>query len=291
MSKERITLPRAYAQDIFSPHFVGSKIPPKRKPLRLHPRTHTPSFSRRGIKIGVIPIGGKGTRLGWLGNFLPKSLVPLGQKPMLYLIIKNMQIMGIEQIYLLINYKSNLIKKYLKEEDEFKNLKIRFLKSEPGLGLADVILKTEKYIKKPFVTILGDDFTKSPILKQFTMVELPEDAIVLEAVCIEKNRTILSQTCEIHVNSKNQITKAVEKPKKPRSNLRGCGIYLFTPQIYDYIRKTKHSLITKKKEITDTINLTAKDKKAYAWNLKGVNININSQLDLEKATKCLYSLK
>src|SRR3989344_1416203 len=242
-------------------------------------------------KIGVIPVGGKGTRLGWLGNFLPKSLVPLGQKPILYLIIKNMQIMGIEQIYLLVNYKSNLIKQYLSGENEFKNLQIRFIKSEPGLGLADVILKTEKFIIKPFISILGDDFTNSPSLKQFTTAKLPKDAIVQEAVVIEKNPTILSQTCEVYVNSKKQIIKALEKPTKPKSKFRGCGIYLFTPQIYDYIRKTKYSLISKKKEITDTINLAAIDKKAYAWYLKGVNININTQQDLEKAIKYLYSLR
>lgn len=248
-------------------------------------------MAKEKVKIGVIPAGGKGTRLGWLGNFLPKSLVPLGQKPMLYPIIKNMQIMSIEQIYLLVNYKSNLIKQYLSAENEFKNLKIGYIKSEPGLGLADVILKTEKFIKKTFMCILGDDFTNSPGLKQFTTTKLPKDAIVQEAVVIEKNRTILSQTCEVYVNSKKQITKAVEKPTKPRSNFRGCGIYLFTPQIYDYIRKTKYSPRSEKREITDTINLIAKDKKAYAWNLKGVNININTAQDLENAIKYLYSLK
>lgn len=245
-------------------------------------------MTKAKINIGVIPIGGKGTRLGWLGNFLPKSLIPLGQKPMLYLIIKNMQTMGIEQIYLLVNYKSNLIRKYLKQENEFNNLKIRFLKSEPELGLADVILKTEKFIKQPFVTILGDDFTISDTLKQFTAIQLPKDAIVLEAVCTETNRAILSQTCEIRINPKNQITQALEKPKNPKSNLRGCGIYLFTPEIYDFIRKTKKSPSSKKREITDTINLAAHNKKAYAWHLRGINININTQLDLEKATKYLY---
>src|SRR3989344_5784598 len=116
-------------------------------------------MAKEKIKIGVIPAGGKGTRLGRLGNYLPKSLVPLGQKPILYHIIKNLEMMSIEQIYLLVNYKSNLIKQYLKEENEFNNFKIRFLKSAPDLGLAEVILKTERFIKKPFVTILGDDFT------------------------------------------------------------------------------------------------------------------------------------
>jgi bifunctional UDP-N-acetylglucosamine pyrophosphorylase/glucosamine-1-phosphate N-acetyltransferase len=245
-------------------------------------------MAKNNIRIGVIPVGGKGTRLGWLGTFLPKSLVPLGQKPILYHIIKNMQIMGIDRIYLLVNYKSNLIKKYLKGENEFKNLKIKYVKSEPDLGLADVILKTERHINESFITILGDDFTKNPQLKQFIAENLPNDTVVLEAVCKEENPSVLSQTCEIQINSKNQIIKAIEKPKKPKSKLRGCGIYLFTPQIFDLIRKTKKSSSSNKREITDTINLAAQEKKAYAWHLKGINININTQEDLEKATKFLY---
>src|SRR3989344_1713058 len=242
-------------------------------------------------KIGVIPVGGKGTRLGWLGNLLPKPLVPLGHKPMLYHVIKNLEIMGIDTIYLLVNYKSNLIKQYVSTEKKFNKLKFRFIKSEQHLGLAEVILKTEKYIKESFAVILGDDFTQSTNLKNFTTSPFPGDAIAVEAIIKENRPDILSQTCEVYTNSKGQITKAVEKPTKPKSKFRGCGIYLFTPQIFGYIRKTKHSPRSQKREITDTINLIAIDKKAYAWNLKGVNININTQQDLEKAIKYLYSLK
>ena len=242
-------------------------------------------------RIGVIPVGGKGTRLGWLGNLLPKPLVPLGQKPMLYHVIKNLEIMGIDTIYLLVNYKSNLIKQYVSTEKKFNKLKFRFIKSEQHLGLAEVILKTEKYIKESFAVILGDDFTQSTNLKNFTTSPFPDYAIAKEAIVKENQTDILSQTCEIYTNSKGQITKAVEKPTKPKSKFRGCGIYFFTPQIYNYIKKTKYSKVSKKKEITDTINLVAKDKKAYVWRLKGVNVNVNTQTDLEKATKYLYSIK
>ncbi len=242
-------------------------------------------------RIGVIPVGGKGTRLGWLGGLLPKPLVPLGQKPMLYHVIKNLEIMGINTIYLLVNYKSNLIKQYVATEKEFNKIKFRFIKSEQLLGLAEVILKTEKYIKESFVVILGDDFTQSTNLKELTTSPFPHNAVVVEAIVKENQSDILSQTCEVYINSKGQITKALEKPVKPKSKFRGCGIYLFTPEIFNYIRKTKFSKISKKKEITDSINLAAKDRKAYAWHLKGVNINVNTQTDLEKATKYLYSLK
>jgi len=54
--KKKMKLPRAHAQGIFSPSFVGSKIPPKQKSLRIHPRTHVRGFLRRGITALIIAI-------------------------------------------------------------------------------------------------------------------------------------------------------------------------------------------------------------------------------------------
>lgn len=239
------------------------------------------------VKIGVILAGGRGTRLGWLGNFLPKSLIPVGQKPMIYYIIRNLHSIGIKKIYILINYKGKLIRDYLKNEPDFKKASFQFIHSQPNLGLAEVISKTEKYIREPFIVILGDDFTLSSQINKLPITKSPK-TIVKQAIILEKNRKILSQTCEIYFNKKGQITRAVEKPIKPKASYRGCGLYYFKPQIFDFIKKTAQSDRTGKKEITDTINLVGKEKKASVWLINGINVNINTQDDLTEATKQLF---
>jgi len=243
----------------------------------------------KNVRVGVVLAGGKGTRLGWIGKFLPKSLVPIGQKPMLYYIIKNLELMKITKIYLLANYKKNLIKRYLAEEKEFKKMNFLFLHSQPNHGLAQVIQKTQRFIKKPFVVFLGDDLTICPKISQFPKEGLQKKAIAQEAVISENNSNILSQTCEVFFDRKGKILKATEKPQKPTSKYRGCGLYFFRPQVFEYIRKTPTSRKTGKKEITDTINLIAKDGKALAWLVDGININVNTQEDLTKAVKYLFA--
>ena len=118
---------------------------------------------------------------------------------------------------------------------------------------------------------------------------LQKGAIAQEAVILENNSKILSQTCEVFFDKKGKILKANEKPQKPTSKYQGCGLYFFRPQVFDYIRKTPNSKKTGKKEITDTINLIAQDGKAFAWQIDGVNVNINTQEDLVKAIKCLFA--
>jgi len=244
---------------------------------------------KTSIKIGVIPAGGRGTRLGWLGNFLPKSLVPIGTKPILYYIIENLRSMGINRIYLLVNYKSHLIKQYLQDEPNFKKISFHFVHSQPNLGLSDVIGKIRQYIKEPFVVILGDDFTLGSQLNQFPLAGLAEGIIAQEIVVKEKNKKVISQTCEIYFDKTGRITKAIEKPKHPKSSYRGCGIYFFKPQVFSYIQKTVPSVQTGKKEITDTINLIAKERGAFACVINGINVNINAQEDLIQATKHLFA--
>lgn len=241
--------------------------------------------------VAVVPTGGRGTRLGWLGDFLPKSLVPIGSKPILHYIINNLIKMNISEIYLLVDYKKNLIRSYLQKQEEFTDVRFHYIASSPNLGLADVIDKTKNYIKIPFVVILGDDFTSSPQIAKFTNLMKSQQIIVHEAVIKEHNKKILSQTCEIYLNKNGLIKKAIEKPQKPHSKFRGTGLYLFQPEIFSYIKKTPLSTKTGKREITDTINLIAKEGKASFWLFKGVNININTQEDLVKANSLIYPNK
>ena len=162
----------------------------------------------KNVQVGVVLAGGKGTRLGWLGKFLPKSLVPIGQKPMLYYIIKNLKSMKITKIYLLVNYKKNLIKRYLAEEPEFKEIDFYYIHSQPNLGLAQVIQKTERFIKEPFVVFLGDDFTICPKISQFPKKGLQKGIVAQEAVIRENDAKILSQTCEVFFDKEGKILKA-----------------------------------------------------------------------------------
>ena len=242
-------------------------------------------------RIAVIPAGGQGSRLGWLGKFLPKSLVPIGTKPILHNIISNLVLMNISEVYVLVDYKKNLIKSYLKEQKEFSKIKFHFVNSHPNLGLADVVALTSQKIKIPFVVILGDDFTQSKNISKFPHPKNFDEIVAQEAVIKEKDRKLLAQTCEVYLNRKRLITKAVEKPQNPKSNYRGAGLYLFQPEIFNYIKKTPISKKTGKREITDTVNLVAKDNKACSWPINGINININTEQDLEKATKLSSVLK
>ena len=69
----------------------------------------------KNIKTAVILCGGKGTRLGIITKQIPKSLVKINSKPIIWYILKILKKNGFNQFILPIGYKGNLITKYLKK--------------------------------------------------------------------------------------------------------------------------------------------------------------------------------
>jgi len=96
----------------------------KRKPRR-----------RRLLKVPVVIMaGGKGSRLDPFTRILPKPLIPIGDKPIIELIMDNFHAYGMEEFYVTLNHKSKMIKAYF---EEFKiKYKINYIDEDKPLGTA-----------------------------------------------------------------------------------------------------------------------------------------------------------
>lgn len=239
----------------------------------------------RKVKIGVIPAAGKGNRIAELPltQILPKPMLPILNKPILEYIVNEMKDIGIETIYMIVGHKKDIIQKYFEEGKDF-GVNIKYIEQKNPRGIAHAISLTKGLINKPFMVILGDDFTIAESLQNVVDTFWMKNAIAVSGVVIEKNRATLKQTNCVLLDEDNRIKEIIEKPAMPKSNIRGCGIYVFDPIVYNYIKKTSISPIRDEKEITDTLELMAKEGKAYGAYINGINININSLSNLFWAT-------
>jgi len=237
------------------------------------------------IKIGVIPAAGSGNRLGYLSNLLPKTLFPIYNRPIFHHLIDIMESVEIEDIYVIVNVHREYIKEYYKSIKIDLKARIHFILQKELNGLANAILLTEKYIgNQPFLVILGDECIITDSLKPMIDSFFDTKAIVTEMVIKENDNEILRQTCSLKIGKDNKILEIVEKPEKPPYIFRGCGIYLFKPEIFEFIRDTSIDPVRKEKDITTVINNVAKTGKAYGYFLNGHNININNSDELLKAS-------
>ena len=123
------------------------------------------------IKTAIILCGGNGTRLGEIGKKIPKTLVNVQNKPILWYIINVLLKNKINHFILPIGHKGNLIKKFLKkfEKENKQKLLIDIIDTGKNTTIANRIFKVSpKIISDNFLLLNGDaifDFNLSKIIK------------------------------------------------------------------------------------------------------------------------------
>ena len=108
----------------------------------------------------VILCGGYGKRARIINKNLPKALIKVGNRPFLYLLIKNLENNGVKKVYICAGYKGRLIKDYLKKNKKY--FKIKILYSEENaknlLGTGGAIKKIYNKLDNIFFVMNGDSF-------------------------------------------------------------------------------------------------------------------------------------
>ena len=100
----------------------------------------------------VIMAGGKGTRLKPVTNIIPKPLIPIGDKPIIELIVDSFVKAGVADFYVSVNYKKEMIKRFFDDIPE-KKYKVHYFVEKKPLGTAgSLFLLKEKLNATFFVT-------------------------------------------------------------------------------------------------------------------------------------------
>jgi len=122
------------------------------------------------IRSAVILCGGKGSRLGNLSKKIPKSLVRIKGKPIIWYILKILKKNKFNHFILPIGYKGSMIKKYITNNNNFKNYNIDIVDTGIDTTIAERIfmIKT-KILSSNFLLLNGDaifDFNIEKIYKE-----------------------------------------------------------------------------------------------------------------------------
>ena len=112
----------------------------------------------KSMNSAVILCGGKGTRLGSLGKKIPKALVSIHNKPIIWYIINILISKGFNHFILPTGYKGIMIKKYIKKINNKKsNYKFDVIQTGVNTSISKRIYKIKnKIISKNFILLNGD---------------------------------------------------------------------------------------------------------------------------------------
>lgn len=177
----------------------------------------------------VILAGGQGSRLRPYTTILPKPLLPLGDVPILEILIRQLKHNGFKDILISTGYLAGLIEAYCGNGQKW-NVNIRYVCEREPLGTAGA-LQLIKQVHDNFLVINGDVFTDMDF-SAFLKWHIHQKAMATIAV---KNRAIKSDFGVIEVGANKEFQDYHEKPLQ--HSLVSLGINAFNVKAKGFIKK------------------------------------------------------
>jgi glucose-1-phosphate thymidylyltransferase len=164
----------------------------------------------------IIPVAGIGTRLRPHTHTQPKALIPIAGKPILAHITENLIDSGIRDFVFIIGYLGDKIEQYILQH--YPNINAQFVIQTTGKGVGHAIWLAKDYVlpNEQILIVFGD-----------TIIDAD-----LNAICKMEGNFLGIKKVEdprlfgvAEVNKDGQITRVVEKPEIPKSNMALVGVY------------------------------------------------------------------
>lgn len=259
------------------------------------------STQKQKVKKAVLTDAGYATRFLPITKTLPKSMIPILDKPITHYIVEECMVAGITEIVIVAteegksiyeDYFHNTVQ-HIYQQLQKQGKEERFRKVSQVFSLPNIIVITQDknlpygngspalsarpYIgNEPFIYIYTDDlvFGKSRVSEMIEVYENSGDDVY--AVIPAKELPGIDVTkygmIKIKEGTENVLEYIIEKPspEESPSNLVSFSGYLLNPEIFDYLSPTESNL-GKDKELwmVDAIHRMAKEKTVLVKPISG----------------------
>lgn len=234
---------------------------------------------------GVILAGGTGTRLRPLTRIINKHLLPVGPYPMIFWPIKKLKEAGIQDILIITNQHDlgSFISLMGLGEELGVQLSYKIQNAAGGiaqaLDLASAFVKNEK-----FVVLLGDNIFQDSLTPYIHAFEnQPGGARILLKRVSDPKRFGIATLDQIN----NRVISIIEKPEHPTSDYCVTGIYMYGPEVFQYIQRLEPS-DRGELEITDVNNFYIKNNSLQFDILKGWWIDAGTPESLHQSNQFIF---
>lgn len=221
----------------------------------------------------LILAAGDGTRMRPLTANIPKPLLLVAGKPLLHHTLCALKKIGVNEIFIVVGPKTKEICKYFGNGKNV-GVKIKYLEQKKPLGTADAIGKARNAIDSDFLCINGDIITTYQAIRDVLSFYKKHKKIIITATRTKNP----SEYGVLKIKDK-KVLGLVEKSPNPPSDLINAGIYIFTPEIFDAIKKTKLSK-RGEYEITDSLQEFIERRELYAYVMKEQWLDVSRPWDM-----------
>lgn len=183
----------------------------------------------RGLRA-IILAGGRGTRLQPFTINFPKPLMPIGDRPILEVLMERLVEHGITDITIALGHLAELIKAYFEQKPLWKEkIQLNFVQEESPLGTAGA-LSLVPHLDQTFIVMNGDLLTDLDFGALMDFHRKSSAALTIAA----HRREVTIDLGVLEVDGDRRVRGYREKPV---SSLEvSMGIYVYEPRVLSFIR-------------------------------------------------------
>ncbi len=191
---------------------------------------------------GIILSGGWGTRLRPLTCTIPKTLIPVVNKPVIERQMLLLKSAGVKEIVLAVSVMGDALKYYFKEGEKL-GLKIHYTNEKNPMGTAGAIKLAEDYLKDDNFFMLNGDVILNFNFKEMLEFHIKSNALgtISSKIVQDPSRygvLIVDEESQkiMKFQEKEEFTSLNEIPTPMPIN---AGVYILEPEIFSYIKPHK----------------------------------------------------
>lgn len=202
----------------------------------------------------MILAAGKGTRIQPFSDHFPKPLLPILDRPLLVWQIEAMRELGVTDITIVIGHLGHFVVQTLGDGSDL-GVSLSYVEQEQTLGIAHAVGQLERHVERPFLLFLGDIFFETRDLGSMLEMFGRDGVDAVLAVKEESDPAAIRRNFTVDLDDRGFVQRVIEKPRHPRTHLKGCGLYLFDTAVFDAIRRTPRTALRDEYELTDSIQI------------------------------------
>jgi len=229
------------------------------------------------VKRAVVLAGGQGTRLRPYTAVLPKPLMPVGDRPVLDIVVRQLKRDGFEHITIATGYLAELIETFFRDGENYGVAIDYYRESEP-LGTVGAL---------GLIQGLEDDFL---VMNGDTLTDMDYAALLERHRASGAAATIATTTREVQIslgvlhfeqNGSHESHKLTGYTEKPKIEYQASmGVYCFSPEVREHIERDVRL------DFPDLIlRLMAAGKIVRGWRSQDYWLDLGRREDYERAVE------
>jgi len=190
-------------------------------------------MSSKNNKIkAVVLAGGKGRRLAPYTQIIPKPLMPIGDKPILEILLRQMKRAGIREVTLTVGYLADLLRLFFQDGKRL-GMKINYVQEKKPLGTSGPLSNVEG-LKDTFLVTNGDVLTTLDFAE---LIAYHKEQGAIATIACHKRKVDINLGV-VELDKEQRVSGYLEKPSI--DYLVSMGVYVFEPRILEYIPKDEY---------------------------------------------------